>query len=94
MDKLIKQLRENIHGCGLDMGAGWDNFQSVSEAQSTLDKLEKAINDLKSNTTDLKRIVFKKGSSFKTDAFKNLDIKNWQPPQVFDFGKMFKNLGK
>ena len=43
MKDLIKKLREDIDNCGLDMGAGWDNSNSVNEAQASLGKLEIAI---------------------------------------------------
>ena len=43
MKELLKELRQDIHNCGIDSRCESDNFDSVSEAISTLDKLEEAI---------------------------------------------------
>ena len=42
--ELIKELRSDIYNCGIDASYEGDNFSDVSEAITTLDKLEAAIN--------------------------------------------------
>ena len=49
--KLIAELREEIGDCYLDAGDGGNNIDVVNDADNTLNRLEKAIQDNQSNQT-------------------------------------------